>query len=270
MPKSITLNKKAIELTIGDVESLQATITPTEAASESILLWKVEGTAVTVKNGFVKAVKEGVATVTVQIQGVEGVKTFCVVNVKPASVHNVDVKTLSVPESTIELMIDSVKQLSVTKNPLESDETIKWSISDEKIAVIDSETGIITAKNEGVAVVTAKTNRTGKTVAVAVTIKKPEQKQGKNKGGDSGKKTVGGNSSSISVLNGNGTYSGDISGGKPHGNGIIRIKRSCKISGYMIPAGSRIEGVFRDGWVNLGTFFTPDGDAIHIKDLKVK
>jgi hypothetical protein len=269
-PEGVTLNKQVIELTVGDTETLQATVTPAEAAAEAILQWQVDGNAVSVSGGQVTAQEEGTATVTVLVEGAEGVKAFCVVNVKPAPEPDVDVETLTATEATAELLVDSTKQLVVTMTPANSDETIEWSSSNENIAVVDAASGMVTAKGEGVAVVTAKTSRTGKTAAIAVTVKKPEQKKedGKdNKGGKGGGTNTGGG---ISVLNGNGIYSGGISGGKPHGNGVIHIRRSFSIGDDYIPAGSRIEGVFREGWVNLGTLFTPDGDAVVIKDLKVK
>lgn len=271
-PEGVTLNKQVIELVVGESESIQATVTPAEAAAEAILQWQADGNAVTVNGGVVTAQEEGTATVTVQVEGAEGVKAFCVINVKPAPEPDVDVETLTAAEATTELFVDSTKQLAVTMTPANSDEEIEWSSSDENIAIVDAATGFVTAKGEGVAVVTAKTSRTGKTAAIAVTVKKPEAKK---EGGDkAGKGTGSGNggngSGSISVLEGNGTYTGGISGGKPHGNGVIRIKRSFYVGEDYVPAGSRIEGVFREGYVNLGTLFTPDGDAIAIKDLKVK
>ena len=264
-PEGVTLNRQVIELTVGESETIQATVTPAEAAAEAILLWQADGNAVSVSGGQITAKEEGTATVTVKVEGVEGVTATCTVNVKKAPVPDVDVETLTVAESTIELMVDSLKQLTITKTPEESDETIEWSSSNDSVAVVDA-SNIVMAKGEGVAVLTAKSSRTGKTVAVAVTVKKPETKTGKGTSSGNG----GNGSGTISVLNGNGTYTGGISGGKPHGNGVIRIRRSFNIGGDYIPAGSRIEGVFREGWVNLGTLFTPDGDAIAIKDLKVK
>ena len=269
-PEIVILNQQQLELFFdGDptTAKLEATILPEEAAAEAILLWQVEGTAATVDGGVVTAKEEGVATVTVKVEGVEGVTATCTVNVKKAPVPDVDVESLTVAEPTIELMVDSLKQLTITKTPEESDETIEWSSSNDSVAVVDA-SNIVMAKGEGVAVLTAKTSRTGKTVAVAVTVKKPEPKKEESKGG--GKKTSDGNSGSISVLGGHGVYTGGMSGGKPHGNGVVRIKSSFTVAGEYIPAGSRIEGVFREGYVNLGTLFTPDGDAIAIKDLKVK
>ena len=267
-PESVSLNKQVIELTEGDSITLRATITPIEATANAILQWQTDGSAVLISDGQVKAIKEGTATITVQVEGVDGVKAFCVVNVKRAPKPNLDVETLTAVEATAELMVDSTKLLTVTKTPAESDEVIEWSTSNETIAKVDSATGMVTAKAEGVAVLTARSSRTGKTAAIAVTVKKPEQK--KEKGGKSNGGSVHNNGGTISVLGGHGVYTGGTSNGKPHGNGIIRIKSSFYVGSDYIPAGSRIEGVFREGWVNLGTLFTPDGDAVVIKDLKVK
>ena len=47
-PEGVTLNKQVIELVVGESESIQATVTPVEAAAEAILQWQADGNAVTV------------------------------------------------------------------------------------------------------------------------------------------------------------------------------------------------------------------------------
>ena len=67
-----------------------------------------------------------------------------------------------------------------------------------------------------------------------------------------------------------GSYSGERNAaGKPNGSGILKITRSTTINGETAQPGERIEGVFRDGYVNMGKWYKNDGNVVVIKDLKV-
>lgn len=57
--------------------------------------------------------------------------------------------------------------------------------------------------------------------------------------------------------------------GLPHGNGVLRITKSTTVNGESAQPGERIEGVFRNGYVNMGTWYKNDGNAVVVKDLKV-
>ncbi|MBQ8158002.1 MAG: hypothetical protein IJ081_03165 [Prevotella sp.] len=57
--------------------------------------------------------------------------------------------------------------------------------------------------------------------------------------------------------------------GKPHGNGILRITSTTTINGETAQPGETIEGVFRDGYVNMGTWYKKDGNAVVVKGIKV-
>ena len=57
--------------------------------------------------------------------------------------------------------------------------------------------------------------------------------------------------------------------GLAHGNGIVYITKSTTIKGQQAQVGERIEGVFRNGYVNLGTWYKKDGNAVSVKDIKV-
>ena len=60
----VTLNKASLSLTVGDSETLTATVAPSDATNKNVT-WSVTGDAVTVNNGTVTAAKAGEATVTV-------------------------------------------------------------------------------------------------------------------------------------------------------------------------------------------------------------
>lgn len=57
--------------------------------------------------------------------------------------------------------------------------------------------------------------------------------------------------------------------GLPHGNGVLRITKSTTINGEQAQPGERIEGVFRNGYVNMGTWYKNDGNAVVVKGVKV-
>lgn len=57
--------------------------------------------------------------------------------------------------------------------------------------------------------------------------------------------------------------------GLPHGNGVLTITRSTTINGETAQPGERIEGVFRNGYVNMGTWYKKDGNAVVVKGVKV-
>ena len=78
----VTLNKASLSLTVGDSETLTATVAPSDATNKNVT-WSVTGDAVTVNNGTVTAAKAGNATVTVTtVDG--GFTANCAVTVKEA------------------------------------------------------------------------------------------------------------------------------------------------------------------------------------------
>ena len=66
-----------------------------------------------------------------------------------------------------------------------------------------------------------------------------------------------------------GRYQGTRKNGKPDGSGVLYITRSTTINGQAAQPGERIEGVFRDGYVNMGTWYKNDGNTVVVKDFKV-
>ena len=89
----VTLNKASLSLTVGDSETLTATVAPSDATNKNVT-WSVTGDAVTVNNGTVTAAKAGNATVTVTtVDG--GFTANCAVTVEEASTKPVDAVDLT-------------------------------------------------------------------------------------------------------------------------------------------------------------------------------
>lgn len=59
------------------------------------------------------------------------------------------------------------------------------------------------------------------------------------------------------------------SDGLPHGNGIVFITGSTSLNGVNVSSGDRIEGVFRNGYLNFGTLYKQDGTEIKLKDINL-
>ncbi len=84
---------------------------------------------------------------------------------------NVAVSSVSVSPSTSELVIGGTVQLSATVSPSNAtDKSVSWASSNQTVATV-TPTGLVTAKAEGSANITA--NASGKTAVCKVTIKKP-------------------------------------------------------------------------------------------------
>lgn len=89
----VTLNKASLSLTVGDSETLTATVAPSDATNKNVT-WSVTGDAVTVNNGTVTAAKAGNATVTVTtVDG--GFTANCAVTVEEASTKPTDAVDLA-------------------------------------------------------------------------------------------------------------------------------------------------------------------------------
>ncbi|MBQ2688242.1 MAG: SH3 domain-containing protein [Clostridia bacterium] len=121
-------------------------------------LWSSSDTKVaTVKDGLVSALSEGKAVITASCEGKKGT---CLITVTKA-------------QSGLTIEYD---QIEITNgktffNSAESTSQISWTSSDSKIADVDN--GFITAKSEGVAVITASSKSGTKTCLVTVKAASP-------------------------------------------------------------------------------------------------
>ena len=79
----VTLNKNSTTLSVGDTETLTATIAPTEATNKVVTWGSSDDAVATVVDGVVTAVAEGTATITVTTDD-GGYTDNCVVTVNPA------------------------------------------------------------------------------------------------------------------------------------------------------------------------------------------
>ncbi len=81
---SVSLNKKSMDLRMGNTETLTATVQPTDAADKTIAWGTTDASVATVANGVVTPVAVGTAKIWVKATAVENVSDTCVVTVLPA------------------------------------------------------------------------------------------------------------------------------------------------------------------------------------------
>ena len=160
---SVKLNFTSRTLNINQSLQLKATVDPTDA-SEKTVNWESSNTKVATvdKNGLVKAISKGTATIKASCDGKEAV---CKITVKKpvSSVKlNYTKKTMYTRQSV---------QLRATVYPTDaSNRAVVWSSSNPKVATVSS-TGKVTTKARGTAVITAKAKDNGKYARCTITVK---------------------------------------------------------------------------------------------------
>ena len=163
----VTLNKTALELTVGDAEQLTATITPSDATDKSVT-WSSSNNAVATvdANGKVKAISAGSATITVKTE--DGGKTAtCAVTVKNPVIH---VTGVTLNRKEMDLYVGDTGQLTATVTPEDAtDKSVTWQSSNNAVATVDA-VGRVTACSAGIAYIEVRTNDRGFTVTCKVRV----------------------------------------------------------------------------------------------------
>jgi len=147
---SITLNKTQLEMTVGQKETLVATIYP-ENATYKALNWSVmDNRIVSVSaNGELTAVSIGTTTVTVISVMYPSVMASCQVTVK-AGGGSSNINSVSIDPSSVTLSLNEEKALTLVLDPSDADVTIYWESSNSSIAYVQM-TSKTTAKVKGLA-----------------------------------------------------------------------------------------------------------------------
>lgn len=148
--KAIALTKDTILINAGEVKTVNVTLTPLNS-DKSTLVWKSSDTTIlSVSNtGIITAKKQGGAIVSVRSQN-GALTTFCLVSVLP------QLKAIALSKDTVQMNAGDVKSINVTLTPLNSDKsTLVWKSSDTTILSVNN-TGIVTAKKQGVAIVSVR------------------------------------------------------------------------------------------------------------------
>ncbi len=199
---------------------------------------------------------------------------------------------LTLNKEQVELRVGECDTIVAIVEPAEIDIPVNWSSSDEAVVMVGT-TGVVKAIGEGQATLIAMvTPKNGDTVSakVAVTVIAPEvedtiavdsiesnpvttieEKQPKTVTEQPKEKSSKPKASKLDL--GYATYepmegASGIKDGKPNGNGIMRFKSRQTIPGTVdcvAEPGEWVNGMWRDGKVNVGTWYRNDGNQVIVK-----
>lgn len=163
--EKILLSSTSIVLKIGDRETLNASVIPSNATYNSLLFRSSDESVVIVdSNGNIEAKKNGVADIIVTDIG----KT---IEAKCSVVVGVPLNSISFENSNVNLVVGKETNLKVIYNPIDTiEKTLTWKSSNENVVIVDN-SGKIYAKELGNATITA-TSSSGKIATCNVTVEK--------------------------------------------------------------------------------------------------
>ncbi len=165
--EGVTLDKTAETLVEKNTLQLTATVAPANATNK-VVAWSSsnENVATVSATGLVTAVAAGDATITVTTEDGKFTAT-CKITVEAATIA---VTGVTIDKSTLELMVGNEVQLTATVSPADASNTnVTWSSNNESAVSVD-QTGKITAKAAGDAVVTVTTEDGSKTATCTITV----------------------------------------------------------------------------------------------------
>ena len=154
MATGVTLSPTSKELKVNETAQLAASVLPA-TANQGIKFTSSDETVATVsETGLVTARKEGTAVITATAADVSEKSASCTIKVGATAVDvPVTGITLDQPEITIEVLKDA-KQLKATVEPANAtNKDVVFSSSNTNVAVV-SNTGLVTAINNGTATIT--------------------------------------------------------------------------------------------------------------------
>lgn len=165
--EKITVSSKSVLVPVGKTVSLKANVEPKNASVKTLKWSSSDESIVTVKNGSIKGVACGEATVTVKATDNSGVSA----KVKVTVVQPVSKITFS--EKTLDLAPGVYHKLKVKVEPANASvKTLSWASSNEKVAKVDKN-GVVTGVGKGSAIITATaTDGSKKSTSITVSVKK--------------------------------------------------------------------------------------------------
>ena len=159
----VSLSQTEVTLAVGGTLTLTATFIPDYAVSKVTWSSSDEAVATVNESGVVTAKAEGTATITVS--SIDGTVTAtCAITV------GVPVTGVSLSQTSAKLHSGETLALTATVSPANAtNKRVTWSSSNQDVATVD-ENGVVTAKTEGTATITATTADGGKKATCTVTV----------------------------------------------------------------------------------------------------
>lgn len=167
----VKVSPPEVTLDVGGSQQLEWTVEPSNATNKKLIFKSSDDSVATVSNtGYITAVKNGNAVITVTSDDNNTIYDFCKVKVgKPVLVASVSVT----PEET-KLKVGATCQLNVSVLPSNADKrSVSYESSNPNVAAV-SENGQVTAKASGVATITVTAkDGSGKKATSTVTVWQP-------------------------------------------------------------------------------------------------
>ena len=152
---SVSVSPARKTMTVGDTAYLHEIVCPPDADNKEVVWSSSDLSVVTVNysNGFIMAVKEGVANVYATAADGSGRSGVCEITVYPTvRVQSVEIST-EIPET---MHVGDVMTLQATVCPMNAtNQIITWSSSNEEVAEVGMYTGELIAKSVGTVTITA-------------------------------------------------------------------------------------------------------------------
>ena len=152
---SVSVSPARKTMTVGDTAYLHEIVCPPDADNKEVVWSSSDLSVVTVNysNGFIMAVKEGVANVYATAADGSGRSGVCEITVEPTvRVQSVEIST-EIPET---MHVGDVMTLQATVCPMDAtNQIITWSSSNENIAEVGMYTGELVIKSAGTVTITA-------------------------------------------------------------------------------------------------------------------
>jgi len=251
---SVSLDCPQTSLSVGKIFQYTATVLPEDASNKAVT-WKSDKPTVAEIDsmGLVTAKSEGAVTITTTTQ--EGGKTAsCKITVTKDKPDEVAVTSVSLNCPQTSLSVGKTFQLTAAMLPKDaSNKAVTWESDKPAVATVGSN-GLVSAKSEGVATITATTKDGGKTASCKITVTK-------STGGDGGSTKI-----CACVI-----YKGGLKNGLPEGDGKATYKCKGQIAKHdkdanlnpkvhAVEAGDYFVGSWGNGDIISGTLYDRNGN----------
>jgi uncharacterized protein YjdB len=168
-PESVSISKAEITLSVGDSDTLEASITPEAVTAGGSITWSSNKTAIaTVDAATGKVTAKAAGTAIITATTGNGKTATCTVTVKPQP-------SIKLNKTAATLYVKG-KTVTLAPTVVGDSQTVAWKSSNTAVATVDSK-GVVTAKKAGTATITATAN--GVSATCKVTVKAPTTKLNK-------------------------------------------------------------------------------------------
>ncbi|HHV10711.1 MAG TPA: hypothetical protein GXX75_10595 [Clostridiales bacterium] len=163
---TVTLDETTKTMYVGQTARLTYKLLPVDASINTVT-WTSTNTSVAAVDGTGLVTAKGVGTAVIILKALDGGQSvYCTINVRRVA------SSVKFDVSTLKLKVGESYEIKTTFTPTDSTDTnLAWESSDTKVATVD-DSGKITGKGAGSAIIVAKTE-VGGTAYCNVTVTQP-------------------------------------------------------------------------------------------------